>query len=432
MAAIIFHGPPGSYKTSSAIWFELLAALRQGRIVITNIEGMKPLSAIEKELDEQFPDGAELWRVSTQNDVGLELMRSYFHWAPIGAQIIIDEVQDVFPTERSFKPEHYDYQHIDTHKSQLNNDWYDTHIKLLENIKPKDLEEADVDDLNQTRFDEHGHIIYPTTLKESFMRHRKYNWDIVVCTPDITQVNMLIRGACEAAFNHSSKDVFGKVIPYFHRRPRIRQHPPKESGLQAKKSDINKFRKVPTDVHKLYKSTSTGKITASGVGDSPLQSPGFILAVIMLSCVLVFFILFLAGVFKPAESGQMDGQQTSQTHQNSSKSPGETESKSHAVPGHSNTAQNHNQARLADLLMMLPHQPKALYLTATNEVYENGQLVNIEMYFEAVTDNGSVYLSANDIRRLGLKVSRADQCRSTLTFGKQSVGVYCEPSNNKS
>ncbi|ELU1680420.1 hypothetical protein SBP32_004513, partial [Vibrio parahaemolyticus] len=37
MATIIRHGPAGSYKSSYAVWFELLPALREGRVVVTNV-----------------------------------------------------------------------------------------------------------------------------------------------------------------------------------------------------------------------------------------------------------------------------------------------------------------------------------------------------------------------------------------------------------
>ena len=40
MAASIFHGPPGSFKSASAFWYEVLPALRAGRVVVTNIEGI--------------------------------------------------------------------------------------------------------------------------------------------------------------------------------------------------------------------------------------------------------------------------------------------------------------------------------------------------------------------------------------------------------
>ena len=56
MAVYFRHGSNGSYKTAYAVWFEILPALRNGRVVVTNIEGMKPLEKIESLLGEKFPE----------------------------------------------------------------------------------------------------------------------------------------------------------------------------------------------------------------------------------------------------------------------------------------------------------------------------------------------------------------------------------------
>ncbi|WP_411673631.1 zonular occludens toxin domain-containing protein [Vibrio campbellii] len=42
MAVIFRHGSNGSYKSAYATWFEILPALREGRLVVTNIEGLRP------------------------------------------------------------------------------------------------------------------------------------------------------------------------------------------------------------------------------------------------------------------------------------------------------------------------------------------------------------------------------------------------------
>ena len=419
MAAVIFHGPPGSYKTSSSIWFEMLGALRAGRIVVTNIEGMKPIDKLEKELGERFPPEADIWRVSTQKRKGLELMRSFYHWCPIGAQIIIDEVQDVFPTERSFKPETYDYRPISEHEDDLPKQWVKTHYQLLENIKPDSLTEADHDDLGEVIFDDNGHIIYPTTLKESFMRHRKYNWDIVVCTPDITQVNMLIRGACEAAFSHSSKDVLGKIIPYFARRPRIRQHPPKENGLQPKKSDIISYRKVPLDVHKLYKSTSTGKVSSSGVGKSPIQGGAFIAGVCFLGFVVIYYALFLGGFFD-----QNTVEVDTATNQNPVLESGTSSPKTNSVPDSDRVNENAIQI---DVFIKLPHEPKEVYLVSSTAVYKNGQYQGVQMVFELVTDKGNLFVDNNKIKMFGVNAVYKSDCYAHLISGNSSKPVFCKP-----
>ena len=110
MATKVFHGPPGSYKSSTAMWFEILPALRSGRVVVTNLQGIKDLEEMQRELGEVFPSTARLLRISIGNDLGMLLMRNFYHWLPIGSLIFLDEIQDIYPNDKSFKASDYDYK----------------------------------------------------------------------------------------------------------------------------------------------------------------------------------------------------------------------------------------------------------------------------------------------------------------------------------
>lgn len=422
MAAYIFHGSPGSYKTSSAIWFELLPALRDGRIVITNIEGMFPKEDIEAALGEKFPESAEVWRLSTQKDRGRDLMRCYFHWAPIGAMLIIDEVQDVFPTERTFKPETYDYVPVTSYRELLPTHWYDTHMDLLDSIKPTELTSADIDDLEQEIFDDKGHIIYPSTLKESFMRHRKYNWDIVLCTPDITQVHSMIRGACELGFSHMSKDKIGSLIPYFKRRPRIRQHLPKESGAVARKQDIQYFRKVPKEVHLVYKSTATGAATKSGVGGSLLSSGPLKFALVTFLLCIGYLVYTLPQIFGSSEVSQALDTQADSV----SRSQDSTDSKKGSNVSISSRSIKTTVANVTDL--DLPVDAKRIYLTSTTGVYESGAYKSLQATFDIETDAGIYRLDSHTLQRLGIVTHYVDSCLVRLLYNEIDLSVFCRPS----
>lgn len=63
MAIVIEHGPNGSYKTASVVWFRIIPALREGRVVVTNVLGLYPIEEIEERLGEKFPDSARLFRI---------------------------------------------------------------------------------------------------------------------------------------------------------------------------------------------------------------------------------------------------------------------------------------------------------------------------------------------------------------------------------
>ena len=103
MAVYFRHGSNGAYKTAYAVWFEIVPALRAGRLVVTNIEGMKPLEEIEKILDEKFPVGAQLVRLFSRDEAMVELWQYWFCWMPTGALVIIDECQDIFTADVGFQ-----------------------------------------------------------------------------------------------------------------------------------------------------------------------------------------------------------------------------------------------------------------------------------------------------------------------------------------
>lgn len=297
MASVIFHGNPGSYKTSTALWFEMLPALRNGRCVVTNIEGLFDLDTIEKVLGEKFPDSAQLWRISTLNEVGVYILARWFHWLPAGALLLIDEVQNLYSDKDrvelkefnvllSGEPNTIDIiNSISTLPAALR----EYSLQVVNDIEPDNY----TDDLGLKETDSNGHIRYPRNIKDALMRHRKFNWDILVCTPDITKVHGLIRSVAEQAVSHKSFDFV--PLPYFQRRPRTHQHNALERGLSPKKGEQSKRRKIPLDVFKLYKSTQTGKNNKSGKGSSPFQSIGFVLGMVFLLSFLAYFLWFSFG-----------------------------------------------------------------------------------------------------------------------------------------
>lgn len=54
MAIFIRTGANGSYKSAYVAYFVIYEALKAGRVVVTNLEGMQPLDEIERRFDMQF------------------------------------------------------------------------------------------------------------------------------------------------------------------------------------------------------------------------------------------------------------------------------------------------------------------------------------------------------------------------------------------
>jgi len=414
MAASIFHGAPGSFKSASAVWFEVLPALRQGRLVVTNIEGILPIEDIENVLNETFPESAKLWRMSSQNDTGQKLWRNWFHWMPCGALIVMDEVQDIYPTETTqFKPESCDYQHISKYQDLLPSEWYEYHLSTLETYKPENLTSGDVDDLGIELFNEHGHIIYPSTLKEAYMRHRKYNWDIICCTPDITSVHKYIRNVSQYAYAHKYFDGLSK-IPYYFRRPRIHEHNPKLDGKTPNKDDPKSWRKIPLDVHKCYKSTATKSITAS-TGHNFLLSPVFAFPVFIVGCCLIYIVLFFAGAFDVDKDGSASTVRV------------EAGRESAAITAPNDTVQIVNGVDISlDVPDTLPYNSHQMFISGviTAKIETTYQY---DVVFEVKTEDGIAYIDSNDLEQMGYNVNYFSQCKAVITLRNTEYVSYCKP-----
>ncbi|MDT9693808.1 zonular occludens toxin domain-containing protein, partial [Streptomyces sp. P9(2023)] len=63
MAITIRTGANGSYKSSYVAYYVILEALKAGRVVVTNLEGMEPLDIIQERLDIEFPTTTRLIRI---------------------------------------------------------------------------------------------------------------------------------------------------------------------------------------------------------------------------------------------------------------------------------------------------------------------------------------------------------------------------------
>src|SRR5690606_14316455 len=159
MTTGIIHGDPGSYKTATLVNDYLIPAVKAGRLVITNIRGVKSVDEIAEIYGFDLPDGSEIITVPFDAE-GFEKMAKFFHWAPTGALILMDEGQRIYPTRlRSF-----------------------SHCDL-------------------TDFQDEGR---PRTVEDSFDSHRHMNWDIYISTPNISKVHKEIRAVAEFAYRHKN------------------------------------------------------------------------------------------------------------------------------------------------------------------------------------------------------------------------------------
>lgn len=413
MAIVIEHGHNGSYKSSSVIWHRLLPALRAGRLVVTNAAGMYPLHRIEEFLGEKFPETARLFRVSSQDPKYQELWRRWHHWMPIGAFVFIDECQDIYDRDVFKGQAEYDLKPIDTYSNVLPADFIQLFKDTLISFKPETVEECDMDDTGRVVFDERGLIMYPTSPKESFMRHRHYNWDVVFATPDITSIPRPVRACCEVAFSYSSKDSFF----FSKRKPRIYEHNPLDNGIPTKQSVTFK-RYVPLAVHRLYKSTQTGSVTKSGQSGGPLSS--FKIRFIMfgvLPCILAYWVYFAVARF----AGKPEIPQTVAAVAAESGSAASSGAVAVPVP----VADGGNGGGQSAFVM--PYQVAQLFTNGASGAIYAGRFEGLVL-FSGMRGKDEVIFNSDDLVNLGYKVDYLGDCYSVVTDRNgRAITVNCQP-----
>ncbi|WKY59303.1 zonular occludens toxin domain-containing protein [Vibrio sp. SNU_ST1] len=316
MAVTFRHGSNGAYKTAYVTWFEILPALREGRIVVTNIEGLKPKESIEELLGEKFPESARLIRIFTRSSEGVMLWQNWFNWMPLGAFVVIDECQDLYCPEAGFKREKFLQKPFSEFVDLLPKDFSELFYSRWLPVDPDSFEVGDVDDCERTQLDENNRLLYPFDFYGAFMRHRKYQWDIVMLTPDYTAIPTWLKGCAGEAYSHRSTDTF-----FRSRKPRIFNHPPKSTKTApSTKADMasSTNKKIPIDVFALYQSTGTGGFNSTKSDISVLKSPKFILAIIIGFAAIVKFLWDLSYVLSDSDVGEV---QTVSTPAASTNSP---------------------------------------------------------------------------------------------------------------
>ncbi len=440
MAISIRTGANGSYKTAYVVWFIILPALRTGRIVVTNIEGMQPLSVIEERLGEKFPSTARLIRIFSRDSDGIDLWQHFFCWCPIGSLIVIDECQDIMSKNIGFdlrKIKHRPLSDfIDILPSGFSELFYSRHIP----VDMGSLNACEVDDRGRAEYDESGKIIYPLSFNEGFMRHRKYNWDIELLSPDWKQIDSGIKACAEQAFFHKNNDGYF----WSKRKPYVYKHKVSATTITLPaKSDVNLTKpKVPIDAHLLYKSTGTGSVTKSGSVNLLFKNPKLIIVTLIgLFCAGALIYGLSNMVFgesqeveevetsTPPESNQENGQGDTQLASQDSEISNDVHSGGDSDSLHINGIDFSHllNSPIPDLQI---DGLKQVYLTSYSYVFITKKRpydVKLRLSLKVVTDFGNFHISESYLRRKNIAFNVLDECLLELVKEERSYLVGCIP-----
>lgn len=251
MSVKIHHGPPGSYKTSGAVMDDFVEAVFAGRVVITNVRGLNDEPRIREVLSKAFPkrripDSFELVWVDTETEEGIFDIQAFWIWADCGAFILIDEAQAFWPSE--MRP----------------GDWVPFALR-------GGVDAARI----QGR---------PRDYPDAWTRHRHFNWDIVLTTPDIKLFHAKIRSVSEAAYIHKNQALIGIRGRYLEG-----MHLASNNGFSSDLFSV-RHRKIPSWVFELYQSTSTGVVSDTKAGQPFWRDPKIMGLAIFLLVIVAFLI----------------------------------------------------------------------------------------------------------------------------------------------
>ena len=361
MSIQIHHGPPGSYKTSGAIQDTFIPAAKELRTIVTNVRGLDCGQRVSEVLE--LGEETDLIHIDTSTEAGRLKLATWFHWAPKGAFILIDEINTIYPTE-----------------------WRDS--KLSEFDYPGGIDKAMEDQR-------------PATVKEAFEMHRHHNFDFCVTTPHINKVHSIIRQCSEGAYRHKNQATIGLKGIYqeiFH----MADDNGKTSGCQIS----IKQRRVKKHVFKLYSSTSTGKTQDTISGQNVFTN----------FTVIGFISLFLLGVGLLYNAGPpktisqaLDSKEDSQQPPVSNESPAKS-SNTHTV----NKAV-HNTKRVND------------FLDPYNVTYvgQFGYAPFGQHHFELEKNSKVLTMTKREIEKLGYQIVSITECVYKITRNTTEKIVTC-------
>jgi len=268
MATSIHHGEPGSFKSFSLVQRFIIPALREGRVVITNIRGVNSLQRFSDALGESFPESAVLAFLDTDLKANRLSMAAFYQWAPLGALIVIDEAQRIYPNRRDFTLESLDKNYI-----------------------PDGVQVDPTEDR-------------PEDVFTAYDMQRHYNWDILLSTPSIAKIKSDIRQVAANAFYHKSlQDKIPKILQlWFPKRFKNlwleQEHHAQDSGL-AKTHATGQPKQYQADerVFSCYDSTVTGEHSTTAVKTSIFSDPKLRIILFVLVLSSSFFITQLYNKF---------------------------------------------------------------------------------------------------------------------------------------
>lgn len=259
MATSIHHGAPGSFKSFSLVQRFAIPALKAGRTVVCNVRGFDSLDRIIEQFpDIIFPESARLIYLETTTREARMIMAGWFHWVPIGALIVIDEGQEIYPDRPDFK-----LVSLDTFVCPDG-------FEVEETVEPR-----------------------PVDVFTAYDKQRHYQWDIFISTTNIAKIKSEIRQVTEWAYRHRS---LAGLFPWMKTSWVEHQHDAETNGKSESHRIGSPVRyKADPRIFGCYKSTATGEVTESQAGQSILKNPKLLFPLVCIFASVIAFLYLVIG-----------------------------------------------------------------------------------------------------------------------------------------
>lgn len=371
----IHHGPPGSYKTAGAVNDDFIPAAKAGRVVVTNVRGLTRESVMAT-LDD-VPETFDVINIDTSVKEGRDRLATWFHWVPIGAFLIIDEAQSIFPKH-----------------------WTAADLRGLD--YPGGFEEA-------------WKAKRPANWNDAWDMHRHYNWDVVLTTPKITKIRDDIRGAAEVAYKHKNLATVSFLLKGRYLEV---THAAEDNGTSARDflSDPVK-RKVDPVVWSLYSSTATGVHSDSKFGSELLKNP----RVLLLLGVLAMALYYVGRTPLPAVLGGKSTASAAAPVGAPAAAVAPAASAAPSAPGGPHPVHARADADPLPGLKSGPLTGIALYVRGSL-AREPSSLVYM---FDAVGDGVRFNITSRELVKAGYQIAPVAPCVVVVAYAGQAYTAFC-------
>jgi len=372
MSIKIHHGPPGSYKTAGAMQDDAVPAARGGRHIVLNVRGTGNEERWHTVLG-NLPEEFEVTHVDTSTHAGRELMRRWFHWAPLGALIVLDEINTIYTKGWSIRDlAEYDY--------------------------PGGLDAAERDGR-------------PCNVLEAFEMHRHYNWDVVGTSPSWNKVHPALQDCAEGGYRHHNRKLIGLsgYLEIFHLA---------DNAGRAKTDEIMVTKKtIERRTFDLYKSTTTGVVKDTTAGQNVFLRAGpiFVLAIIV---ALISGLVYVGPPRALAMAFLEDG--------TAGDGSGAVASQGKGAGGEGGAVAGSQSGFSFSGQVNPVHQGKH-WLDEYDSVYFVGEIAGRRLVYVGKDDDGGITYTDGELRQLEVQVHPIGRCSARLWYAGHARLVHCRP-----